>query len=63
MRQEIKLTLSGKQNLTLTNNGSKLIKIKIEDDGKNIEFAVESKDFFWEVKRFCKFDEVKHLYS
>ncbi|MEG6512391.1 hypothetical protein V6C32_10755 [Desulforamulus ruminis] len=38
-------------------------KFRIEDDGKNIEFAVESKDFFLEVKRFCKFDEVKHLYQ
>ena len=63
MRQEIKLAVSEKQNLTLTNDGSKLIKIRIKDDGKDIEFAAEFEDFFKEVKRFCKFDEVKHLYS
>lgn len=63
MKQEIKVMLSDKQGLTITKDGTDLFKIRIKDDGKDIEFAVDAEVFFNEIKKFCQFDELKHLYK
>lgn len=53
MKQEIEVTISDEKDLTILNDGSGLIKIRIKDEGKEIEVAFESDAFFGKLKRFA----------